>query len=109
MKITMIARSIHVVRGQRVILDKDLAALYEVTTGNLNKAVSRNVDRFPADFMMTLTREEYRNLRFQIGSLGWGAYSKYSPRVFTQEGVAMLSGVPRSPSLAFWKDRAGVV
>ena len=96
MKITRVAQLIHDVRGRRVILDKDLAVLYGVTTSNLNKAVSRNVERFPADFMLTLTPEEHRNLRFQFGILGWGAYSKYPPRAFTQEGVAMLSGLLRS-------------
>lgn len=79
------------------MLDVDLAALYGVKTGNLNKAVGRNIGRFPDDFMMTLTREEHRILRFQIGILRWGGHSKYLPRVFTQEGVAMLSGVLNSP------------
>jgi hypothetical protein len=97
MKTTKIARLIQDIRGKRVILDKDLAVLYGVSTKNLNKAVSRNAERFPADFMLTLTSEEHRILRFQIGTLGWGAYSKYPPRAFTQEGVAMLSSVLRSP------------
>ena len=97
MAISKIDGFIHLVRGRRVILDTDLAGLYGVTTGNLNKAVGRNLDRFPSDFMLTLTREEYQILRFQFGSLRWGAHSKYSPRVFTQEGVAMLSGVLNSP------------
>jgi hypothetical protein len=57
------------IRGQKVILDRDLAQLYGVTTGNLNKAVKRNLERFPADFMFRLTREEYASLRFQFGSL----------------------------------------
>jgi phage regulator Rha-like protein len=97
MKIAKIYRLIQDIRGQRVILDKDLAVLYGVSTKNLNKAVSRNAERFPADFMLTLTPEEHQILRFQIGTLGWGTYSKYPPRAFTQEGVAMLSGVLRSP------------
>ena len=79
------------------MLDSDLAGLYGVTTGNLNKAVSRNAVRFPADFMLTLTPNESQGLRFQFGSLKHGAHSKYSRRAFTQEGVAMLSGVLRSP------------
>jgi phage regulator Rha-like protein len=95
--ITKVAQLIHDVRGRRVILDKDLAVLYGVTTGNLNKAVSRNAERFPADFMLALTPEEHRILRFQFGILRWGSHSKYAPRAFTQEGVAMLSGVLRSP------------
>jgi hypothetical protein len=91
---------IYVVRGWRVMLDRDLAALYGVTTGNLNKAVSRNLDRFPSDFMLILDRAEAQNLRFQSGILRWGAHSKYPPRAFTQEGVAMLSSVLRSPRAA---------
>ena len=96
MGISKVVSLIHVVRGRYVMLDRDLAGLYGVTTGNLNKAVRRNLERFPADFMLTLTPEETRNLRFQIGSLRWGAHSKYLPHVFTQEGVAMLSGVLKS-------------
>ena len=97
MAISKIDGFIRVMRGQRVMLDVDLAGLYGVTTGNLNKAVGRNINRFPYDFMLTLTPKEYQILRFQVGSLRWGAHSKYSPRVFTQEGVAMLSGVLNSP------------
>ena len=96
-KTTKVARLIHDIRGQRVILDKDLAVLYGVSTKNMNKAVSRNAERFPADFMLTLNPEEHQILRFRFGTLRWGAHSKYPPRAFTQEGVAMLSGVLRSP------------
>ncbi len=96
MEIENVGKLIHVIRGQRVMLDMDLAALYGVTTGNLNKAVSRNSERFPVDFMIELARDEYQILRFQFGSLRWGAHSKYPPRAFTQEGVAMLSSVLRS-------------
>ncbi len=96
MEISRVEPLIHLVRGLRVMLDMDLAALYGVTTGNLNKAVSRNSERFPADFMIELTREEYQILRFQFGSLRWGGHSKYPPRAFTQEGVAMLSSVLRN-------------
>ena len=85
------------IRGQRVMLDRDLAALYGVTTGNLNKAVQRNLDRFPADFMFQITPDEADALRFQFGSLKRGQHFKYLPQVFTQEGVAMLSSVLRSP------------
>ncbi|HAO77490.1 MAG TPA: DNA-binding protein [Verrucomicrobia subdivision 3 bacterium] len=92
-----IEQAILLVRGQRVMLDRDLAAMYGVTTGNLNKAVQRNRSRFPADFMFQLTAEEADSLRFQIGSLQRGLHFKYLPLVFTQEGVAMLSGVLRSP------------
>jgi hypothetical protein len=90
-----IEHAILLVRGQRVMLDRDLAAMYGVTTGNLNKAVQRNRSRFPADFMFQLTMDEAS--RFQIGSLKRGSNIKYLPYVFTQEGVAMLSGVLRSP------------
>jgi hypothetical protein len=85
------------IRGQKVILDKDLAQLYGVTTGNLNKAVKRNQDRFPQDFMFQLSLEEYKSLRFQIGILEKGQHSKYLPNAFTEQGVAMLSGVLSSP------------
>ena len=84
------------IRGQKVILDRDLAQLYGVTTGNLNKAVKRNLDRFPNDFMFPLTKEEYESLRFQFGIFKKGQHSKYLPYAFTEQGVAMLSSVLRS-------------
>jgi hypothetical protein len=92
-----IERRIYLIRKQKVMLDSDLAELYGVTTGNLNKAVTRNADRFPKDFMFQLTREEYASLRFQIGILKRGQHAKYLPRAFTEQGVAMLSGVLHSP------------
>ncbi len=95
-----IEQAILLIRGQRVMLDRDLAALYGVTTGNLNKAVQRNSDRFPADFMFQLTADEAEALRFHFGSLKRGQHFKYLPCVFTQEGVAMLSSVLRSPRAA---------
>ena len=76
------------IRGQRVMLDRDLAALYGVETKNLNKAVERNIDRFPADFMFQLTADEADASRFQIGTLKRGGNFKYLPCVFTQEGLA---------------------
>ena len=88
--------AILLIRGQRVLLDRDLAAMYGVTTGNLNKAVRRNFGRFPADFMFQLTADEAEALSFQFGSLKKGLHFKYLPFVFTQEGVAMLSGVLNS-------------
>ncbi len=88
------------IRGHKVILDRDLAQLYEVTTGNLNKAVTRNIDRFPSDFAFRLTPEEYQTLRFQFGSLKRGQHAKYPPRVFTEQGVAMLSSVLKSKRAA---------
>ena len=83
-------------RGQKVMLDSDLAELYNVATKNLNKAVARNMSRFPEDFMFQLSRSEYDSLRFQFGTLKKGQHSKYLPRVFTEQGVAMLSSVLRS-------------
>ena len=95
-----IEQAILLIRGRRVMLDRDLAALYGVTTGNLNKAVQRNLERFPVDFMFQLTLDEAQACaasRFQIGILKRGQNIKYLPRVFTQEGVAMLSSVLHSP------------
>ncbi len=90
-----IEQAILLIRGQRVLLDRDLAGLYGAETGNLNKAVQRNLECFPADFMFQLTAEEAAALRFQFGSLKRGQHFKYLPRVFTQEGVAMLNRMNR--------------
>lgn len=91
-----IKESIRIVRGQRVMLDYDLATFYGVTTGNLVKAVKRNIDRFPSDFMFQLTRQEFTGLLFQNGtSKGRGGRRK-PPYAFTEYGVAMLSSVLRS-------------
>ena len=87
-----VEQAILVVRRHRVILDKDLAALYGVTTGNLNKAVTRNLGRFPADFMFQLNAQEFENLIFHFGRSSWGGTRK-RPRAFTEQGVAMLSSV----------------
>lgn len=100
MALEQIEQVILSIRGQKVILDRDLAALYGVTTGNLNKAVRRNLDRFPPDFMFQLSLNEAQACaasRFQNGSLKRGRNIKYLPQAFTQEGVAMLSSVLRSP------------
>src|ERR1700710_1241577 len=106
--IRSIQNRIYEIRGERVMLDKDLAVLYETETKALNLAVKRNSKRFPLDFMFQLTKEEYENLRFQIETLetnnslrfqietlknGRGQHSKYLPYVFTEHGVAMLSGI----------------
>ena len=93
-----IRSKIYEIRGQRVMLDRDLAELYGVTTGNLNKAVKRNIRRFPPDFMFQLTKEEWNSLRFQIGILevGRGQYTKFLPHAFTEQGLAMLSGILNS-------------
>ncbi|MBI5815271.1 MAG: ORF6N domain-containing protein [Nitrospinae bacterium] len=95
-----IDQSILIVRGHKAILDKDLAELYGVTTGNLNKAVSRNLDRFPADFMIQLTLEEFDDLKFHFGRSSWGGTRK-PPRAFTEQGVAMLSSVLKSKKAAY--------
>lgn len=93
-----IAALITVVRKHNVMLDSDLATLYGVTTGNLNKAVKRNLDRFPEDFMFQLTEEEATSLVFQNGRSKTGRGGRRSePYAFTQEGVAMLSSVLNSP------------
>lgn len=90
-----IERLIRIVRGQKVMFDKDLAVLYGIETFNLNKAVKRNLDRFPEDFMFQLTPEEFRNLTFQNGISSWGGTRK-PPYAFTELGVAMLSSVLKS-------------
>ena len=89
---------IYDIRGLKVMLDSDLAELYEVEVKYLKRQVNRNIERFPKDFMFELTHEEYDSLRCQIGTLksGRGQHTKYLPYVFTEEGVAMLSGVLRS-------------
>lgn len=92
----LIENKIYFIRGKKVMLDKDLAALYEITTGNFNKAVRRNIDRFPGEFMFQLSKVEYDSLRFQFGILKRGQYSKFLPYVFTEYGVAMLSSVLNS-------------
>ncbi len=100
-----IAQRILVVRGQKVMLDRDLARLYGVETKALNRAVKRNRERVPGDFMLQLTPDEADNLRYQDGtsssrlrlgtSSGWGG-RRYRPYVFSEQGVAMLSSVLRS-------------
>jgi len=91
----IISSKIYLVRGLKVMLDKDLAELYGVSTGNLNKAVKRNIKRFPDDFMFQLSEEEFKILIFQIGISSWGG-TRSSPYAFTEQGVAMLSGILNS-------------
>jgi hypothetical protein len=93
--IEQVERRILLIRGQKVMLDSDLAELYGVTTFNLNKAVRRNKERFPGDFMFQLSREDAKNLRFQFGISSWGG-RRYLPYAFTEQGVAMLSSVLHS-------------
>ena len=94
----MIERRIYLIRGQKVMLDADLAELYQVETRVFNQAVRRNSERFPNDFMFQLTEEEASALRSQNVTLesGRGRYSKFAPLAFTEHGVAMLSSVLRS-------------
>jgi hypothetical protein len=94
-----IDRAIVLVRGQKVMLDRDLATLYEVETKVLNQAVSRNIDRFPEDFMFQLTEGEFENWRSQIVTSNSAAKMgiRRKPYAFTEQGVAMLSSVLRSP------------
>ena len=97
--IEVIKHRIYEVRGQRVMLDRDLAELYHVKTGNLNKAVKRNMRRFPPDFMFQLDKEEFVKLKndliFQNGTSSWGGTRKL-PFAFTEQGLAMLSGILNS-------------
>lgn len=93
--IERIEKSILLIRGQKVMLDKDLAELYGVETFNLNKAVKRNLERFPKDFMFQLTPKEFANLKFHFGISRWGGTRKL-PYAFTELGVAMLSSVLNS-------------
>ena len=110
--IRSIQNRIYEIRGERVMLDRDLAVLYETEVKALNLAVKRNIKRFPQDFMFQLSKEEFEALRFQIETLeksdkplrlqnetlkkGRGQHSKYLPYAFTEQGVAMLSGVLNS-------------
>ncbi len=99
-----ITQTILLIRGQKVILDQNLAALYEVETKALNRAVKRNLDRFPDDFMFQLSAEEFENLRCQSGTSSLRSQNdtssrggrRYRPYAFTEQGVAMLSSVLRS-------------
>lgn len=100
MELQTIQNKIYEVRGQKVLLDFDLASLYGTETKKLKQAVRRNIERFPSDFMFELTKEEYAALRSQIVTLdkdGRGKYSKYNPFAFTEQGIAMLASVLRSP------------
>jgi hypothetical protein len=90
-----IEQSIYFIRGDKVMLDADLAGLYDVETRVLVQAVKRNLERFPPDFMFQLTKEEFENLRSQIVTSSWGG-RRYLPYAFTEQGLAMLSSVLRS-------------
>ncbi|MCE5269595.1 MAG: ORF6N domain-containing protein [Planctomycetaceae bacterium] len=95
-----IEQSILLIRGQKVMLSHNLATLYDVEPRALIQAVKRNIERFPEDFMFQLDRDEWRNLKSQIvisSSSEWGGARRSSPYAFTEQGVAMLSSVLRSP------------
>ena len=92
----IIERRIYLLRGQKVMLDYDLAGLYRAETKQLKRAVKRNISRFPADFFFELTKNEYEILRCQFGTLRHGQHPKYLPYAFTEQGVAMLSSVLNS-------------
>lgn len=93
--IEQISGKILLIRGQKILLDRDIAKLYSVETGQLKRAVRRNIDRFPKDFLFELTKDEFENLRCHFGTSSWGGV-RYPPMAFTEQGVAMLSSVLRS-------------
>jgi hypothetical protein len=104
-----IESKIYIIRGNKVLLDRDLAMLYGVSTKRLNEQFNRNINRFPEDFAFQLTEDEWESLRSQFATLnrsrsqfvtlntGRGKHRKYLPYAFTEQGVAMLSGILRSP------------
>jgi len=98
MNLSVIQSRIYEIRGQKVMLDFDLAELYETETKKLKQAVKRNIERFPDDFMFKMSQVEYSSLRSQFVTLekGKGKHSKYLPYAFTEQGVAMLSSILRS-------------
>ena len=93
----VLMNKIYIIRNQKVMLDSDLAELYGVETKQLKRQVNRNIERFPADFMFELTKQEAEVSRCQIGTLKQGENIKYLPYVFTEHGVLMLSSVLNSP------------
>ena len=96
MELQIIQNKIYEIRGQRVMLDFDLAELYDTETKRLKEAVRRNIDRFPLDFMFELSKNELDSLRTQFASSSWGGI-RYKPFAFTEQGVAMLASVLNSP------------
>jgi hypothetical protein len=95
MELAQIKKSIHEIRGMKVMLDFDLAKLYGIETKRLKESVRRNIRRFPEDFMFEITSQEWENLRTQIASSSWGG-KRYLPFAFTEQGIAMLSSVLHS-------------
>jgi len=94
--IEVIVRKIYLIRGQKVMLDRDLAKLYGVEVKQLKRQVRRNIERFPEDFMFEVTIGEYKSVRSQFGTLKKGEHSKYLPYAFTEHGILMLSSVLNS-------------
>jgi hypothetical protein len=94
--IEVIEKKILLIRNHKVMLDQDLAELYGVETKQLKRAVRRNIDRFPSDFMFVLSGKEFQILRSQFGTSSWGG-TRYPPMAFSEQGVAMLSSVLKSP------------
>ena len=96
MELQIIQNKIFEIRGMRIMLDFDLAELYQVETKNLKRAVKRNIERFPDDFMFELTANEWEILRCNFGTSNWGGI-RYMPFAFTEQGIAQLSSVLNSP------------
>jgi hypothetical protein len=96
LSIARIGQSIVVLRGHRVILDRELALIYGVSTGRLNEAVKRNVERFPSDFMFQLSAQEIEDLRSQFATSSWGG-RRYRPFAFTEHGAIQAANVLNSP------------
>ncbi|BES61827.1 ORF6N domain-containing protein [Dysgonomonas capnocytophagoides] len=96
MELQIIQNKIFEIRGMRIMLDFDLAELYQVETKNLKRAVKRNIERFPDDFMFELTADEWEILRCNFGTSSWGG-TRYMPFAFTEQGIAQLSSVLNSP------------
>ncbi len=94
-ELNAITSRIYTIRGVKVMLDRDLAELYEVKTKALKQAVKRQIKRFPSDFMFELTNQEFKDLRSQIVTSSWGG-ARYKPMAFTEQGLAMLSGILQS-------------
>ena len=95
-ELVQIKNLIYEIRGCKVMVDSDLADLYEIETKMLNRAVKRNIPRFPANFMFQLTKEEWQDLRYQFGTFK-NDIRKYTPYVFTEQGVAMLATILKTP------------
>lgn len=97
MQLQHLSTKIHEIRGRSVMLDSDLAELYKVSTKSLNLRVKRNLNRFPGDFMFQLSKSEWQSLRFQNETSKKRGGSRYLPYAFTEQGIAMLSGILNSP------------